>query len=270
MTQRIASNAKIHPQAIVESGAEIGENTTIGPFCIIGPDVKIGANCTLKSHVVIDGHVTLGDGNFIFQFASIGSAPQDLKFGGEVTQLIIGDNNTIREYATMNPGTASGGGVTRIGNNGLFMIGSHIAHDCQIGDGVILVNNATLAGHIEIGNNAIMGGMTGAHQFVRIGRNAMVGGMSGVEKDLIPYGMLIGNRGKLDGLNLIGLKRAGFEKKTINRMRAAYKELFMTGGVLADKARLVAIEYADCPPVIEITDFILSAGPRSVSIPAKT
>jgi len=269
MTDLIAKTAKIHPMAIVEDGAVIGENTVVGPFCVVGPNVKIGADCDLKSHVVVAGHTTMGDGNVMYQFASVGSDPQDLKFGGEITQLIIGDRNRIREGATMNPGTESGGGITKVGSDGLFMVGSHIAHDCIVGNGVILVNNATCAGHIEIGDNAIMGGMTGAHQFVRIGRHSMIAGMSGVEKDVIPYGMLMGNRGKLVGLNLIGLKRSGFEKDTINKMRSAYKDLFMSDGILMDIAKDVAIEYADCAPVIEITDFILSAGSRSVSIPEK-
>ena len=197
----------VHPTAVVSSQSNIGNDVKIGPYCVIGPDVVIGDRVFLHSHVVIDGQTVIGEGTNIYPFASIGLVPQDLKYKGESSSLIIGARNQIREHVTMNPGTEGGGMKTVIGDDCLFMIGSHVAHDCIIGNHVILANNATLGGHVEVGDFAIIGGLSGIHQFVRIGAHAMVGGMSGVEQDLIPYGSAMGERAKLRGLNLIGLQR---------------------------------------------------------------
>ena len=206
----------VHPTAVVSSQANIGNDVRIGPYCVIGPESVIGDGVFLHSHVVIDGQTVVGEGTNIYPFASIGLPPQDLKYKGEDSSLIIGARNQIREHVTMNPGTEGGGMKTIIGDDCLFMIGSHVAHDCIIGNHVILANNATLGGHVQVGDFAIIGGLSGIHQFVRIGAHAMVGGMSGVEQDLIPYGSAMGERAKLRGLNLIGLQRRDFSREDIN------------------------------------------------------
>jgi UDP-N-acetylglucosamine acyltransferase len=225
----------IHTSSVVDPKAKIGTGVSIGPFCVIGPHVVIGDNSKLHSHVVLDGHTVLGKNNTIFPFASVGTRPQDLKYHGEESTLEIGDNNMIREHVTINPGTEGGGMVTKIGNNCLFMMSAHVAHDCQIGNNVILANNATLAGHVTIGEHAILGGLSAVHQFVRIGAHAMIGGMSGVEYDVIPYGLVMGERARLAGLNLVGLERRGFAREDINALMKVFKELFYGEGTFADR-----------------------------------
>ncbi|MEM6311436.1 MAG: acyl-ACP--UDP-N-acetylglucosamine O-acyltransferase, partial [Pseudomonadota bacterium] len=199
----------IHPSAVVEPGAELGEGVEIGPFCHIGPNVTLGDRVRLKSHVVVTGRTAVGEETEIFPFSCIGEIPQDLKFKGEATELSIGARNRIREHVTMNTGTEGGGGVTRVGDDGLFMAGCHVAHDCQVGDRVIIVNNAALAGHCVIEDEVIIGGLSGVHQWVRIGRGAIIGAVTMVTNDVIPHGLVQAPRGELDGLNLIGLKRRG-------------------------------------------------------------
>ena len=256
-----------HPTAIIEDGAKIGDNVFIGPYSVIGADVELGDGVRLESHVVVTGDTSIGANTRIFPFASIGSQPQDLKFKGEKSRLEIGCNNVIREHVTMNPGTEGGGLLTKVGNNCLFMMGSHVAHDCLIGDHVILVNNATLGGHVEIEEWAIIGGLSAVHQFVRIGRHAMVGGMSGVENDVIPYGEVIGNRAHLRGLNLVGLKRRGFDRDTIHKMRNAYRLLFAQEGTMAERINDVAELFRDVESVMEIVNFIRSDSSRSICQP---
>ena len=195
----------IHPTAVVDPKAEIASTALIGPYCVVGPDVRLGESVELLSHVAVAGRTTIGDGTRIFPFASIGHRPQDLKYRGEPSTLDIGKNNQIREHVTMNPGTEGGGMVTRVGNDCLFMASAHVAHDCILGDNVIMANNATLAGHVTVGEFAFLGGLSAVHQFVRIGKHAMIGGMSGVEGDVIPFGTVIGNRAHLNGLNIVGL-----------------------------------------------------------------
>ncbi len=212
--------------SIIDPQAKLGKNVTVGPYSVIGPDVKIGDNANIYSHVVIQGKTQIDENCEIFPFASIGSKPQDLKFNGEVSYIKIGKNVKIREHVTINPGTIGGGGVTSVGNDCLLMVGTHIAHDCKVGNGVIFANNATLAGHVEIQDFAVIGGLSAIHQFVRIGEGAMIGGMSGVISDVIPFGSVIGNRAKLSGLNLVGLKRSNFEKNEIQALRALYKFIF--------------------------------------------
>ena len=257
----------IHPNTIVASGASIGDNVTIGPFCNIGDDVELGDNVCLISHVSISGQTKIGAGTRIFPFASIGSEPQDLKFKGERSELIIGEQTIIREHVTMNPGTAGGGLVTRVGNHCLFMVGSHVAHDCQIADHAILVNNATLAGHVEVGEWAIIGGLSAVHQFVRIGKHAMIGGMTGVENDVIPYGSVIGNRARLSGLNIVGIKRRNFSRDTIHDLRKAYRLIFAQEGTLAERLDDVAEDFSDVEPVREILDFIRKDSSRAICQP---
>ena len=258
---------RIHPTAVIEPKARIENDVEIGPYCVIGAEVEIGSGCRLISHVVLTGQTQLGIGNVLYPFAAIGHIPQDLKYDGEASRLEIGDHNTIREYVTMHPGTKGGGMVTRVGNNGNFLAGVHIAHDCQIGDHVTLVNNATLAGHVEIGDYAILGGVSAVHQFTRIGKHAMVGGMTGVEGDVIPYGLVVGARGRLRGLNLVGMKRRNFPRQTIHDMRTAYRLLFAEEGAMIERLDDVELMFPDPGPIAEIVSFIRTASNRQLCQP---
>lgn len=216
----------VHPTAVVDSNAHIAEDVVIGPYSIIGPDVSIAEGTVLKSHVVVEGQTTIGKNNTIYPFVSLGQKPQDLKFKGEKTSLVIGDGNEIREYVTMSPGTEGGGALTQIGDNNLFMVHSHIGHDAQIGSHNVLANGATVAGHVEIGNHAILGGLSAVRQFVRIGDHVMIGGMSGIDKDVPPYVLTIGNRATIQGLNLVGLRRREFSKDEIKGIQNLYKHIY--------------------------------------------
>ena len=216
----------IHTTAIIDPKAKIESNVKIGPYCVIGPNVQIGNNSIIQSHVSILGNTKIGENNIIYPFASIGNDPQDLKFEGEFTYLEIGNNNKIREYVTINPGTKGGGGLTKIGNNCLFMVSSHIAHDCIVENNVILANNVPLGGHAHIEENVIIGGNSAVQQFTRVGKSAMIGGMCGVVRDIIPYGIAHGNRSILQGLNLIGLRRQNIPNSEITTLNLAYKEIF--------------------------------------------
>lgn len=260
-------SSEIHATAIVADGARLGEGCRVGPYCVIGPKATLGNRVVLESHVVVDGDTTIGDDTHVFPFASIGHIPQDLKFHGENSRLVIGARNRIREYVTMNPGTEGGGLVTTIGDDCLFMAGSHVAHDCHIGNHVILVNNATVGGHCTIGDFAILGGISAVHQFVRIGEHAFIGGMSGAENDVIPFGTVIGARGGLAGLNIVGLKRRGFERDRIHALRHAYKKLFAEEGTLTERVELVAREFAGEPLVQKVVDFIRAESGRSLCTP---
>jgi UDP-N-acetylglucosamine acyltransferase len=258
----------IDPTAIVEDGAQIDENVSIGPYCVVGSDVSLSDGVTLASHVVVTGRSNIGANTRIYPFASIGHQPQDMKYKGEPSELTVGCNTIIREHVTMNPGTEGGGMVTRVGNNCLIMVGSHVAHDCQIGDHAILVNNATLGGHVRIDEWAIIGGLSAIHQFARIGRHAMVGGMSGVENDVIPYGSVFGNRAHLSGLNIVGLKRRGFSRDTIHALRKAYRLMFAPEGTLKERLADVSATFADNEPVMEIVDFIEADSSRAICQPS--
>ena len=258
------ADPRVHPSAVVDPAAVIGEDCEIGPFCVVGPEVRLGRGVVLKSHVVIAGDTSIGDETVVFPFASVGEVPQDLKFRGEKVRLEIGARNRIREYVTMNPGSEGGGGVTRIGNDGLFMAGSHVAHDCQIGDRVILVNNASVAGHCHLEDDVIVGGLSGVHQWVRIGRGAMIGAVCMVTADVIPFGLVQGPRGHLDGLNLVGLKRRGASREEIHALRDMLGKL--GSGSFRDTARHMA-EGPNGPMVQEVLDFILGPSDRSFLAP---
>lgn len=258
---------QIHATAIIEQGARLGEDVLMGPYCSVGGMVELGDGVRLHSHVVVAGKTTIGPNTHVFPFASIGHPPQDLKYKGEESELVIGANNIIREHATMNPGTAGGGMITRIGNNCLFMVGAHVAHDCDIANHVILANNATLAGHVEVDDFAILGGLSAVHQFCRIGRHAMIGGMSGVENDVIPYGSVTGNRAQLDGLNIVGLRRRGFSRSEVAAMRKAYRLLFAHEGTMAERLEDVAEMYKDNNAVMDIVGFIRSDSSRAICQP---
>jgi UDP-N-acetylglucosamine acyltransferase len=258
---------QIHPTAIIAPGARLADDVVIGPYCVIGATVSLAAGVSLRSHVVVDGRTTVGEATRIFPFASIGLDPQDLKYRGEESTLVIGRNNTIREYVTINPGTAGGGMVTRVGDDCLFMVGAHVAHDCQIGNHVVMANNATLAGHVVVEDYAILGGLSAVHQFVRIGRHAMIGGMSGVERDVIPYGQVIGDRARLTGLNIIGMQRRGFSREDIQGLRAAYQLLFSAGGTFSDRVDEAAERFAGIAPVDDIIAFIRADSSRALCQP---
>ncbi len=258
---------RIHETAIVGEGARLGENVVVGAYSCIGPDVKLGDGVEVDSHVVVDGATLVGRGCRVFPFASIGRQPQDLKYRGEPSRLEIGENNTIREYVTMNPGTEGGGMVTRVGNGCTFMVGAHVAHDCIIGDGVIMANYASLGGHVYVGDHAIIGGLAAVHQFVRIGPHAMVGGMSGVEHDVIPYGSVMGDRAALCGLNIVGLKRRGYSRGSIRSMREAYRLLFEPQGTLKQRVARVGVAYAEAPEVMDIVNFMTGESIRSFCLP---
>ncbi|CAA7617348.1 UDP-N-acetylglucosamine acetyltransferase [Candidatus Terasakiella magnetica] len=257
----------IHPTAIIDAKAEVADSAIIGPFCVVGPDVRLGESVELVSHVAVAGRTSIGDGTRIFPFASIGHRPQDLKYKGEPSTLEVGRNNQIREHVTMNPGTEGGGMLTKVGDNCLFMASAHVAHDCILGDGVIMANNATLAGHVTVGEYAFLGGLSAVHQFVRIGKHAMIGGMSGVEADVIPFGMVIGNRAYLNGLNIVGLKRRGFSRDDIHTLRNAYRLLFAQEGTLQERLSDVEEQFKANAVVMEIVEFIRSDSSRSLSTP---
>ena len=257
----------IHPTAIVAEGAELGRDVSVGPYCTIGANVRLDDGVSLVSHVVVGGNTEIGANTRIFPFAVIGLEPQDKKFRGGNTRLIVGANNTIRESVTMHPGTVGGGGVTRVGNNCLFMVNTHVAHDCVVGDHIIMANNSVLGGHVVLGDYVILGGNSAIHQFVRIGRHAMVGGMSGSETDIIPYGSVMGLREGLSGLNLIGLRRRGFTRDEIHALRTAYRLLFAEEGTLTERVADVAEMYRDNEAVMEIVEFIRADSARSICQP---
>ncbi len=263
----IDPSATIHPTAIIESGATVGPDCRIGAYSVVGAEVKLGASVTLDNHVSLAGDTTIGDGTRIWPFASIGSEPQDLKFAGEKTRVSIGKNNMIREYVTVNPGTAGGGGITRIGDGNLLMMQVHIAHDGDVGNNVVFANGVQVAGHVTIGDNAVLGSMAGIHQFCRIGKGSMVGGGAIVVNDVIPYGTVISPRGTLGGLNLIGLKRRGAEKSDMNELRRAYKDLFSGEGALLDRARALESSELNNPLVMDVVEFILANSDRSFCTP---
>lgn len=262
----IDPSARIHPSAIVEEGAEIGPECEIGPFALIGPEVVLDRAVIVKSHAVVTGWTTIGEETVIFSFATVGEVPQDLKFKGERTRLIVGKRNRIREGATLNTGTEGGGGVTRVGDDCLLMTGAHIGHDAQIGDRVILANQVAIAGHCILGNDVIVGGLSGIHQFVRIGEGAIIGALTMVTNDVIPHGLVQGARGELEGLNLVGLKRRGVARSEITALRAGYQMLAQGEGTFLDRTRRLS-EESDSAHVRAIVDFILGQTDRSFLTP---
>lgn len=261
------AKSTIHPTAIVEDGARLGEGVTVGPFSVVGAEVALGDGVTLASHVVVTGRTTIGARTRIFPFASIGHQPQDLKYKGEPSTLEIGTDCLIREGVTINPGTEGGGMKTVVGNRCAFLANSHVGHDCRVGDNVILSNNVMLAGHVEVGDFAILGGGAAVIQFARVGAHAFLGGMSGLEQDLIPYGMALGNRAHLSGLNIVGLQRRDFSRSQIHDLRRAYRLLFAQEGTLLERVADVAEEFKDHPTVMEIVAFIKAGGKRSMCTP---
>lgn len=257
----------IHATAVVDPSAKLGTEVEIGPFCVIGPDVELGDGTMVHSHAVITGRTTLGERCQVYPFASVGQRPQDVKYHGEPSTLTIGPKTTIREHVTINPGTEGGHMATKVGANCLLMIGVHIAHDCEVGDNATLVNGATLGGHVSIGDGVIIGGLSAVHQFVRIGAYAFIGGMSGITADVIPFGMAIGNRANLCGLNVVGLRRKGFPREQIHELRQAYRMLFSSEGTLKERLDDVESMFSANPLVGQIIDFMKTDSGRSFCVP---
>ena len=263
---------EIHPHAVVEPGARLGAGVRIGPFCHVGPDVALGDGVELLSHVAVAGRTTIGANTRVFPFASLGHAPQDLKFKGEPSTLEIGARCMIREGVTMNPGTEAGGLLTKVGDDCAFLAYSHVAHDCIVGNSVIFSNNVMLAGHCHVGDFVIIGGGAGVHQFVRIGHHAFIGAMSGIANDVIPYGMAVGDnrQASLSGLNIVGLRRRGFANEQVHELRRAYRLLFAAEGTLKERVEDVSQEFAEHPLIHEILDFIRDGGDRAICTPRDT
>ena len=256
----------IHKTAIINSNAKISSRVQIGPYTVIGPNVEIDEDVIIQSHVSITGHTIIGKNNKIYSFASIGSDPQDMKYKGETTELIIGDNNTIREYSTINTGTIQGGGITKVGDNNLIMISVHIAHDCIIGNNIVIANSAAIAGHAEIGDYVVIGGNCGVQQFTRIGKMAMIGGMTGVSRDVIPYGLSTGNRNFLNGINVVGLRRGKISNKDIIVLTDAYKSIFETENLTENLNRLNG-QFKKNLLVNEVLEFINKGKKRPICTP---
>ncbi len=261
------AEAAVHPLAAVDPNAKLGSGVEVGPFAVIGPNVTLGDRVKIHSHAIVTGNTEVGEGCEIHPFAVLGGPPQDKKYRGEQSRLIVGPFNTMREHVTMNSGTEGGGYVTRVGGHGLFLTAAHVAHDCQVGDHVIFSNNATLAGHVTVEDHAILGGLCAVHQFVRIGAHAFIGGMSGIENDVIPYGMALGNRATLAGLNIVGLKRHGFERDQIHALRQAYRLLFSQEGTLQERLDDVGKMFPDSVPVQRIVAFMRAKADRSFCVP---
>ena len=256
----------IHKTAIIDTKSKISSTAVVGPYTVIGPNVEIGEDVIIQSHVNIAGHTVIGKNNNIYPFASIGNDPQDMKYKGEKTELIIGDNNTIREYSTINPGTIQGGGVTKVGNNNLIMISAHIAHDCIIGNNIVIANSAAIAGHAQIDDYVVIGGNCGVQQYARIGKMAMIGGMTGVSRDVIPYGLSTGNRNYLNGINVVGLRRSNVPNKDIIGLTEAYKDIFKTENLNENLSRLNG-NFKQNLLVNEVLEFINKDKKRPICTP---
>lgn len=257
----------IHPTALVDPAATLGQGVHIGPWSVVGPQVTLKDGVHLQSHVVVEGLTEIGENTFVHPFAVLGGPPQHLAHKGEPTQLIVGARNRIREHVTMHTGTAKGGGVTQVGDDCLFMVGAHVAHDCVVGNQVVMANNASIGGHVHVGDFVFLGGLSGVHQFARIGRYSFVGGAAMVTKDVIPYGSVWGNHARLEGLNLVGLKRRGFSRDLINAMRTAYRMMFAPEGTLQERLSDVLETYPDVPQIVEIVNYIREDSNRPICLP---
>jgi UDP-N-acetylglucosamine acyltransferase len=259
----------VHPTAIVAKGAELGDGVSIGPFSIIGADVQIGARTKILAHVVIEGHTRIGEDCVVRNFSNLGGPPHHMGYRGEPTELVIGDRNRIWEHVTMHIGTPDGGGVTRVGSDGMYMATSHVGHDGTVGDHVILAHSATLAGHVQVGDHVMVSGLAAIHQHCRVGRYSFIGGLAAVTKDVIPYGLVWGNHAHLEGLNLVGLKRRNFSRETIATLRSAYRQLFAEEGTFQERIEDTISVFHESAPVMEIIDFIRSDADRPLCLPER-
>jgi UDP-N-acetylglucosamine acyltransferase len=257
----------IHPSAVVDPKAVLGAGVVIGPFCVVGPNVQLGDRVVLKSHVVVDGHTSIGEDTVVYPFASLGQETPDLKYKGEASTLSIGRRCKIREYVTMNPGTAAGIMKTAVGDDCLFMPSAHVAHDCVVGNRVIMANSAALGGHVELGDFVIIGGLSAVHQFVRVGAHAMIGGMTGVKHDVIPYGLVMDDTGYLAGLNHVGLERRGYTKDQIQVLLKGFRYLFEGEGTFAERTARAANDYKDDQNLMQMIDFIRARDSRPILQP---
>lgn len=257
----------IHPTAVIEAGARLAADVEVGPFCHVGAHARLERGVRLLTHVVVSGHTRIGEGTVVHAFACLGGPPQDRKYAGEASPLEIGARNIIREYATMNGGTAGGGGLTRIGDDGLFMVGSHVGHDCHVGDRVVLTNHVSLGGHALVGDHVVMGAGAGLHQFARIGRHAAVGADTPVRRDVVPFALCTGDAARIEGLNLVGLRRRGFENHRIRVLQAAFERLFATRGTRAGRLDALATEFADSPDVAYLVNFARTPSRRGLARP---
>jgi UDP-N-acetylglucosamine acyltransferase len=260
---------EVHPTAIVGKGAELADGVSVGPYCVIGEHVKIGARTQVLAHVVLEGHTTIGADCTIRNFANLGGPPHHTAYNGEPTQLIIGDRNKIWEHVTMHIGTPDGGGVTRVGDDGMYMATSHVGHDCTVGDNVILAHSATLGGHVHVGDFVMVSGLAAIHQYARVGRYSFIGGLAAVTKDVIPYGLVWGNHAHLEGLNLVGLKRRNFSRDKIAELRSAYRQLFAEEGTFQERIADTIAAYSGSPEVMEIIDFIRADAGRPLCLPQR-
>lgn len=270
MTAVPATTTRIHPTALVAPGAQLGIGVDIGPFCIVGADAVLEDGVRLVSHVVVDGHTVIGPGALVYPFCTVGLAPQDLKYRGELTRCEVGARTQLREHCTIHRGTVTGTSLTRVGADCLLMAVVHVAHDCDIGDGVVIANNVVMGGHVTIGTGAVIGGSAALHQFVRIGRGAMVGGVSGVEGDVIPFGIVKGNRARLNGLNVIGLRRRGYDRARIQALHAAFRHLFFGPGVFAERLAQTREQHGVDELIDEVLTFIDGTGKRGLIRSART
>jgi UDP-N-acetylglucosamine acyltransferase len=262
-------SVEIHPTALVAKGAELAEGVSVGPFCLIGEHVKVGARTQLLAHVVVEGHTTIGADCTVRNFANLGGPPHHSGYKGEPTELVIGDRNKLWEHVTMHIGTAEGGGVTKVGADGMYMATSHVGHDCHVGDNVVLAHSATLGGHVHIGDFVMVSGLAAVHQHCRVGRYSFIGGLAAVTKDVIPYGLVWGNHAHLEGLNLVGLKRRGFGRETIGELRSAYRLLFAEEGTFQERLEDAARTYGRSPEVMEIIEFIRADATRPLCLPQR-
>jgi UDP-N-acetylglucosamine acyltransferase len=257
----------IHPTALVDAAAELADGVTIGPYSIIGPQVRLGARSQILAHVVVEGRTSIGEDCVVRNFSNLGGPPHHTAYKGEPTELVIGDRNRIWEHVTMHIGTPDGGGVTRVGNDGMFMATSHVGHDCHVGDSVILAHSATLGGHVEVGDFVMVSGLAAVHQYCRVGRYSFIGGLAAVTKDVIPYGLVWGNHAHLEGLNLVGLKRRNVSRETIGELRSAYRLLFAEEGTFQERIEDSAAAFGHSAPVMEIIDFIRADAGRPLCLP---
>jgi UDP-N-acetylglucosamine acyltransferase len=261
--------AGIHATAVIDRAAEIAAGVEVGPYCVIGPNVSIAENCRLVAHVHVTGYTSIGQGTVVYPFASLGTSPQSTRYRGGPTRLVIGAHCDIREAVTMNTGTEDGRGVTEVGDHCFLMAGSHVGHDCRVGARVTFANNAVLGGHVSIGDRVVLGGQAAVHQFVRVGEGAMIGGVSGVRFDVIPYGYAVGQLANLVGLNVVGLKRTGYSRSNMHRLREAYRELFEGEGLFKDRVERVARAFADDPLVGKVVSFIEAEAKRPLTLPGR-
>jgi UDP-N-acetylglucosamine acyltransferase len=261
---------QIDPSARIADGAKLGRNVSVGPYCVIGPNVTVGDDVRLIAHVHLTGHTSVGARTVIYPFASLGTPPQSVRYRGGPTRLVIGADCDIREHVTMNTGTEDDGGLTEVGDRCFFMVNTHVGHDCSVGNRVTMANNAVLGGHVEVGDDVVLGGQAAVHQFVRIGEGAMIAGVTGIGADVIPFGFAIGQRGTLEGLNMIGLRRRGLARADLHKLRKAYQALFLADGGFKDRVQSVAVEFGDDPYVGKIVAFIRAGESRPVMQPART